>query len=157
MILGSLGRWLDRILSSRHPFTKYQYPVTCLESIMIQQSEALRHSLTMADSSFDETVDNNPVILKMEARHDSSFILMSMPSIASLYRFFPSPFFQRERLVASPMESKHYPKDGKYICLSETDNHSIIGSNTNEILTWMRLCKDTTYIFSFSRIYLIIW
>ena len=28
--------------------------------------------LTMADSSFDETVNNYPVILKMEARLDSS-------------------------------------------------------------------------------------
>ena len=31
VILGSLGRWLDRILSSRHPFTKNQYPIICLE------------------------------------------------------------------------------------------------------------------------------
>ena len=33
----------------------------------MQQSGALRCSLTMVDSSFDETVDNDPVILKIEA------------------------------------------------------------------------------------------
>ena len=43
-------------------YKKNQYPIICLEGTMIQQSEALRCSLTMADSSFDETVDNNPVI-----------------------------------------------------------------------------------------------
>ena len=53
-------------------FYKKQYPIICLERTMIQQSEALRCSLTMADSIFDETVDKNPVILKMEARLDSS-------------------------------------------------------------------------------------
>ena len=72
VILGSMGRWLNRILSSQHPLTKDQYLIICLESTMIQQREALRCSLTMVDSSFDETVDNNPVILKMEARLDSS-------------------------------------------------------------------------------------
>ena len=73
VILGRLvGHWLDRILSSRHPFTKNQYPIICLERTMIQQSETLRCSLTMADSSFDETVDNKPVIIRMEARLDSS-------------------------------------------------------------------------------------
>ena len=66
VILGSLGRWLDRILSSRHPLTRSQYPIICLERKMVQQSKALRCSLTMADSNFDGTVDNNPVILKME-------------------------------------------------------------------------------------------
>ena len=30
----------------------------------MQQSEALRFLLTMADSSFDETADNNPVIFE---------------------------------------------------------------------------------------------
>ena len=72
VVPGSLGLCLDRILSSRRPFTKQQYPIICLERTVIQQSEALRCSLTMADSSFDETVDNNPIILKMEARLDSS-------------------------------------------------------------------------------------
>ena len=72
VILGRLGRWLDRILSSRHPFTKKQYPIICLERTMIRQSEALRCSLTIADSSFDETVDKNPVIFEMEARLNSS-------------------------------------------------------------------------------------
>ena len=65
IILGSLGRWLDRILSSRHPFTKNQYPIKCLERTMIQHSEALRCTLmTIADSNFDETIDNKPVILE---------------------------------------------------------------------------------------------
>ena len=91
--LGTLGRWLDRILSSRHPFTENQYPIIYLERTTIQQSEALRCLLTMTDSSFDETVDNNPSFLKMEARLDCSWILMSMPSITSLSRFFPSPVF----------------------------------------------------------------
>ena len=72
VILGSLGRWLDRILSSRHPFTKNQYPIICSERTMIQQSEALRCPLTMADSSFDETVDNKPVIFRIEERLDGS-------------------------------------------------------------------------------------
>ena len=72
MILGSLGRWLDRILSRRHPLTKNQYPIICLERTTIQQSEALRCFLTMADSSFDETVDNNPVIFENDGN------LMSM-------------------------------------------------------------------------------
>ena len=43
-------------------FYKNQYPIICIERTMIQQSEALRCSLTMADSSFNETVVNNPVI-----------------------------------------------------------------------------------------------
>ena len=72
VILGRLGPWLDMILSSQHPFTKNQYPIICLERTMIQQSETLRCALTMADSSFDETVDNKPVIIRMEARLDSS-------------------------------------------------------------------------------------
>ena len=63
VILGSLGRWLERILSSRHPFTKNQYPIICLEMTMIQQSDALRCSLAVVDSRFDETVDNNSVIV----------------------------------------------------------------------------------------------
>ena len=45
-------------------FYKNQYPIICLERTMIQQSEALRCFLTMADSCFDETVDNNPVIFE---------------------------------------------------------------------------------------------
>ena len=72
VILGSLDCWLDRILYSRHPFTKNHYPIIRLERKMIQQSKALRCSLTMADSSFDETVDNKPVIFRMEPMLDSS-------------------------------------------------------------------------------------
>ena len=72
VILGSLGRWLDRILSSRHPLTKNQYPIICLERTMVQQSEALRCSLTMADSNFDGTVDNNPGHFEKGRRLDIS-------------------------------------------------------------------------------------
>ena len=64
---------------------------------MIQHSEALRCSLTMADSMFDEIVDNNPIILKMEARLDGSRILMSMPTITSLSRFISFSRFCGER------------------------------------------------------------
>ena len=85
-------RWLDRILSSRHPFTKNQYPIICLERTMIQQSEALRCFLTMADSSFDETVDNNHVIFENGSK---ARLLMNINEHAkyckSLSLFFPSP------------------------------------------------------------------
>ena len=48
----------------------------------------------MADSSFDETVDKNPVIFENGSK---ARLLMnkyySMPSITCLSRFFPSPVF----------------------------------------------------------------
>ena len=68
---------------------------------MIQESEALLCSLTKADSSFVETVDNNPVILKMEAclninEHAEYYKSLSLFSLLLL--------FPRERLVASPAQ-----------------------------------------------------
>ena len=103
--LGSLGRWLDRILSSWHPFTKNQHPIICLERTMIQQSEVLRCSLTMADSSFDETVDNNPVIFENGSK---ARLLMNINEHAKYYKplslcFLLLFFFPLERLVASPV------------------------------------------------------
>ena len=74
-------------------FYRNQYPIICLEGTMIQLSEALRYSLTMTDSTFNETVDNNPAILEnvSKAKYYKSLSLFSF-----------SCFFPRERLVASP-------------------------------------------------------
>ena len=61
--------------------------------------------LTMTDSSFDETVDNNPVIFENGSK---ARLLMNINEHAKYYKsllLFPSPVFQRERLVASP--AKH--------------------------------------------------
>ena len=70
---------------------------------MIQQSEALRYFfLTMADSSFDETVDKNPVIFENGSK---ARLLMNINEHAKYYKslaFLPPPVFLRERLVASP-------------------------------------------------------
>ena len=86
-----------------HPFTKNQNQIICLERTMMQQSEALRCFLTMADSSFDETVDNNPIIFENGSKAQ---LLMNINELAKYYKslslFFLLLFFLRERLVASP-------------------------------------------------------
>ena len=60
----------------------------------MQQSEALRCILTMADSSFDETVDNNPVIFENGSK---ARLLMNINEHDKYYKslslFFPSPVF----------------------------------------------------------------
>ena len=70
---------------------------------MIQQNEALRCFLTMADSSFDETVDNDPVIFENGGK---ARLLMNINEHAKYYKslslFSFSCFFPRERPVASP-------------------------------------------------------
>ena len=70
---------------------------------MIQQSEVLRRFLTMADSSFDETDDNNPVIFDNGSK---ARLLMNINEHAKYYKslslIFLLLFFPRERLVASP-------------------------------------------------------
>ena len=76
---------------------------------MIQQNEALGCFLTMADSSFDETVDNNPVIFENGSK---ARLLMNINEHAKYYKslsFFPSPvFFPRERLAVSQFRSGVY-------------------------------------------------
>ena len=60
--LGSLGRWLDRILSSRHPFAK-----KAISSHMLRKDNDTteRGSAMFFDNGrLDETVDNNPVIFE---------------------------------------------------------------------------------------------
>ena len=64
---------------------------------MIQQSEALRCSLTMADSSFDETVGNNPVIIENGSK---ARLLMNVNEHAKYYKslsLFSFSYFFRER------------------------------------------------------------
>ena len=57
----------------------------------------------MADSSFDETVDNNPVIFENGSK---ARLLMNINEHAKYYKslslFFLLLYFLRERLVASP-------------------------------------------------------
>ena len=87
-------------------FYKKPYPIICLERKMIQQSEALRCFLTMADSSFDETVDNNPIIFENGSK---ARLLMNINEHTKYYKslslFFLLLFFPRERLVASPLKA----------------------------------------------------
>ena len=59
--------------------------------------------LTMADSSFDETVDNNPAVFENGSK---ARLLMNINEHAKYYKslslFSFCWFFPRERLVASP-------------------------------------------------------
>ena len=62
----------------------------------------------MADSSFDETVDNNPVIFDNGSK---ARLIMNINEHAKYYKslslFSFSCFFPRERLVASPTNRQH--------------------------------------------------
>ena len=63
----------------------------------MQQSEVLQCSLTMADSSFDETVDNNPVIFENGSK---ARLLMNIDEHAKYYKSLSLVFlllFFRER------------------------------------------------------------
>ena len=75
---------------------------------MIQQSEALRCSLTMADSSFDETVDNSPAMFENGSKAP---LLININEHAKYYKslsLFFLLFFLRERFVASPRISRDF-------------------------------------------------
>ena len=92
--LGSLAGQ-DSVQSAS--FYKNQYPIICLERTMIQQSETLRSFLTMADSSFDETVDNNPVIFE---NGSNARLLMNINEPTRYYKslsLFVLLLFFRER------------------------------------------------------------
>ena len=84
-------------MSSRHPFTKNQHPIICLERTMIQQSEALQFFLRMADSSLDETDYSNPVIFENGSK---SRLLMNINEHAKYHKslsLFSFSCFFRER------------------------------------------------------------
>ena len=105
--------WQPGSLSSRHPFRKNQYPIICLERTMIQQSEALRCFLTMADSSFDETVDNNRIIFENGSK---ARLLMNINEHAKYYKslsLFPSPVFSARETCSK--SSLHLMSANKFV------------------------------------------
>ena len=61
--------------------------------------------LIMTDSSFDETIDNNPVIFENGSK---ARLLMNINEHAKYYKslslYFLLLFFLRERLVSSPQQ-----------------------------------------------------